>query len=181
MALELHPDLTMATLLANYPGARRALFASFHIGGCQSCAYKDEDTLAQVCEQNEIDLSEALRCLEKSHQHDQKMLISPSELKEMLTSEPPPIVLDTRTREEFEGIPFTGAELMTQEKQTELFSQASENPTIILIDHQGRSVLDQCAWFRGHSMKETYGLDGGIDRYAQEIDSSIQRYRLELD
>jgi len=181
MTLELHPDLPMAVLLENYPGARRALFASFHIGGCQSCAYKDDETLAQVCQRNEISLEEALTCLKESHQHDQTMLISPSQLKEMMESDTPPLLLDIRTREEHEAIQIPGSEFMTQERQTELFSKAAENPLIVLIDHLGRSVLDQCAWFRGHEMKETYGLDGGIDRYAKEADTSIRRYRLEMD
>jgi len=181
MALELHPDLTMAILLENYPGARRALFASFHIGGCQSCSYKDDETLAQVCERNEIELEEALICLKESHAHDREMLVSPEKLKKLLNSKQPPLLLDVRTREEHEAITISGAKFMTQEEQTSLFAKADENIEIILFDHLGRTVLDQCAWFRGHGLDQTYGLDGGIDRYAKEADSSIKRYRLELD
>ncbi|MFT6596174.1 MAG: hypothetical protein ACJAT3_002155, partial [Akkermansiaceae bacterium] len=33
----------------------------------------------------------------------------------------------------------------------------------------------------GHGLTETYGVEGGIDRYAKEVDSSIPRYRLELE
>ena len=70
---------------------------------------------------------------------------------------------------------------MTQEIQTSLFADKDQEQKIILIDHQGRSVLDHCAWFRGHGLNETFGVEGGIDRYAQEVDSSIPRYRLEMD
>ena len=52
---------------------------------------------------------------------------------------------------------------------------------IVLYDHRGREVLDQCAWFHGHGLKNTLGLEGGIDAWSQEVDSSVQRYRLELD
>ena len=79
--MELTGDLTMGTLLEHYPGARRALFSAFHIGGCQSCAYELTDSLASVCEKNEIEMSEALSVLSKSHAHDMEMLISPCELK----------------------------------------------------------------------------------------------------
>lgn len=178
---DFHPSLTMESILARHPGARRVLFAAFHIGGCQSCAYQPTDTLAAVCQKNEIPLDEALTSLRQSRQHDLEMLISPEKLHDLITSEAPLTLLDTRTREEFEAIPFPKAQLMTQDLQNHLFAHPPTAGPIILIDHLGRSVLDHCAWFRGHGLKETFGLDGGIDRYAQEIDPSLQRYRLELD
>ncbi|MDB4681514.1 MAG: hypothetical protein QNL77_13560 [Akkermansiaceae bacterium] len=172
---------TMESLLESYPGARRALFSAFHIGGCQSCAYELSDTLAEVCQKHDLAVDGVLTCLTESQKHDAEMLISPQEFAEYLRSDPIPVILDIRTREEYESITLPGTQLMTQELQTELFASAKEDTLIILFDHQGRSVLDQCAWFRGHGLKATVGLDGGIDRYAKEIDSSIPRYRLELD
>ena len=103
------------------------------------------------------------------------------ELDRLLKSEDAFTLLDTRTREEFEAITLPGAQLMTQELQTALFSHKDQNQKVILLDHQGRSVLDHCAWFRGHGLTQTFGVDGGLDRYSQEIDSSIPRYRLEMD
>lgn len=182
MTSELTADLTMETLLERYPGARRALFSAFHIGGCQSCAYQPDETLEEVCRHHGIDLDKALTCLADSRDHDQRMLISPGEIQTLLQSETPLTLLDTRTREEFEAITLPGARLMTQEVQNALFADKNQvTQKIVLMDHQGRSVLDHCAWFRGHGLTETYGLDGGIDRYAREIDPSIPRYRLELD
>ena len=181
MPFELHSDLLMSTLLENYPGARRALFARFHIGGCQSCAYKDDETLAEVCQRNEIGISDALNCLEESQRHDQEMLLTPGEVQTLLQSVSPPLLLDIRTREEYEALTLPNSKFVTQELQNSLFSQASENPRIILFDHQGRHVLDQCAWFRGHGLTNTYGMDGGIDRWSREVDSSVPRYRLEMD
>ena len=43
----------MGDVLARFPGAKRALFARYHIGGCKSCAYDDSETLAEVCARNE--------------------------------------------------------------------------------------------------------------------------------
>ena len=181
MPAEMTAELTMKSLLAQYPGARRALFSAFHIGGCQSCAYKLDETLEEVCKNHEIDLDTALQCLVASREHDASMLISPEELKALLDGDEPFVFLDTRTREEFEAITLPGAQLMTQELQNSLFARKKPDQKIILIDHQGRSVLDHCAWFRGHGLTGTYGVDGGIDRYAREVDSSIPRYRLEMD
>ena len=69
---------------------------------------------------------------------------------------------------------------MTQELQQELFGGPTEQ-TIVLFDHRGREVLDHCAWFRGHGLARTYGLEGGIDAWSREIDDSVPRYRIELD
>lgn len=181
MPAEITADLTMKSLLDRYPGARRALFSAFHIGGCQSCAYELDDSLEKVCQSHEIEIETALKCLTESQEHDRAMLVSPQELDRLLKSEEAFTLLDTRTREEFEAITLPGAQLMTQELQTALFSHKDQNQKVILLDHQGRSVLDHCAWFRGHGLVQTFGVDGGLDRYSQEIDSSIPRYRLEMD
>jgi rhodanese-related sulfurtransferase len=73
-----------------------------------------------------------------------------------------------------------GSDLFTQDLQQELFAKKS-TACIILYDHCGKNVLDQVAWFRGHGLHETYGLRGGIDAWSQEIDSTLPRYRLEID
>ena len=158
MSAAITSDLTMETLLKQYPGARRALFSAFHIGGCQSCAYQLEETLGEVCRNHEIELEVALKCLTESLEHDQSMLISPRDLKSMLDCDEEFVFLDTRTREEFEAITLPGSRLMTQEVQNSLFAEKDPQTKVILVDHQGRSVLDHCAWFRGHGLPETYGV-----------------------
>ena len=171
----------MAELLAAYPGAKRALFAKYHIGGCSSCAYRDDESLSEVCERNEIVVDEAIEHILKSHEVDAAMLMEPAALKAMLDAGQTFVFLDVRTREEHEAVKIQGSEFMTQERQQELFGSAKEEDVIVLYDHNGSKVLDTCAWFQGHGLKGTLGLIGGIDRWAQEIDSSIPRYRLELE
>jgi predicted sulfurtransferase len=41
--------------------------------------------------------------------------------------------------------------------------------------------LDIAAFFIGHGMKNVLALAGGIDAYAQEVDPSIPRYRIEIE
>ncbi|MFC5050233.1 rhodanese-like domain-containing protein [Rubritalea spongiae] len=172
---------SMVDLLAQYPGARRALFARYHIGGCSSCAYKDEETLGEVCERNEIDVNEAIAHVLQSHEVDKAMLISPSEVKSLLDDGRDFVFLDTRTREEHEAVTIAGSEFMTQERQQELFGKAKEDDVIVLYDHTGGRVLDTCAWFQGHGLKGTRGMLGGIDAWSKEVDKAIPRYRLEMD
>jgi rhodanese-related sulfurtransferase len=49
------------------------------------------------------------------------------------------------------------------------------------IDHVGDRSLDIAAFFIGHGMKNVLALAGGIDAYAQEVDPSIPRYRIEIE
>ncbi|HZV35209.1 MAG TPA: rhodanese-like domain-containing protein, partial [Verrucomicrobiae bacterium] len=42
----------MRDVLEVYPGAQRALFRKYHIGGCSSCGFQPTETLAQVCARN---------------------------------------------------------------------------------------------------------------------------------
>lgn len=173
------PDDSMKELLEKFPSVRRTLFAEYHIGGCSSCAYQDDETLTEVCIRNEIDIESAIVKIIDSHEADKAMLITCKELKKRREEEKI-LIIDSRTREEFEAVSIPNSIFLTQELQTEIFAKTNSNELIIIIDHTGKNSLDTCAWFRGHGVKNTYALMGGIDSYSQEIDSSIARYKLEL-
>jgi rhodanese-related sulfurtransferase len=89
-------------------------------------------------------------------------------------------LIDLRTREEHEAVVIADSEFFTQELQLQLFAGEPSTP-ILLYDHSGKNVLDQVAWFRGHGLKECYGLRGGIDAWSREVDPKIPRYRIEVD
>ncbi len=176
-ASELTADSPMSRIIETLPGARRAIFARYHLGGCQSCAFSNEETLAQLCQRSELDVAEVLEHLLTSHSHDSAMWIEPATAKERLAEFR---LIDLRTREEHEAVVIPGSEFFTQELQQQLFAGDSQTK-ILLYDHNGRSALDQVAWFRGHGLNETYALRGGIDAWSREIDPSLSRYRLEMD
>jgi rhodanese-related sulfurtransferase len=170
-------ETPMGEILEMLPGARRALFARYHLGGCQSCAFSNEETLGQLCQRAELDADEVLEHLLTSHAHDLEMLMEPAEAREKLSSLR---LIDIRTREEHEAVAITGSEFFTQDLQQQLFAGDPET-MILLYDHSGRSVLDQVAWFRGHGLKHTFGLRGGIDAWSREVDAGLPRYRIEMD
>jgi rhodanese-related sulfurtransferase len=167
----------MGEILELLPGARRALFSRYHLGGCQSCAFSNEETLGQLCRRSELDADEVLQHLMASHAHDLEMLMEPAEAREKISMLR---LIDIRTREEHEAVAIAGSEFFTQELQQQLFSGDPETK-ILLYDHSGRNVLDQVAWFRGHGLKRTSGLRGGIDAWSREVDPSLPRYRVEID
>ena len=179
--LSISPDSTMAEVEAFAPGARRALFARYHIGGCQSCGFQPTETLADVCKRNDdIDVGEAIAHIESSHQHDLELQITPAELRARLDAGDVKLV-DLRTREEFEAVKIPGAQLFTQELQQEISGTWKKDTPIVLYDHTGGKSLDATAFIIGHGFTDVHALAGGIDAYSQEVDSSLPRYRLELD
>lgn len=175
------PDTPTGQIMQALPGARRALFSAYHLGGCQSCGFTDSETLAQLCARaGELDVAEVLAHLLASHAHDESMMLSPAKLKAELDAPAPPLLLDCRTREEHDAVSIPGAVFLEQELQQQLFAGDPQR-RIILHDHSGKHVLDTCAWFLGHGMKNTRALKGGIDAWSQEVDPTLPRYRIEID
>jgi len=179
---EVGPDTSMRDILALFPGARRALFARYHIGGCQSCAYRDDETLAEVCERNEnLPVEEVIAHIQASHEEDSKILIDPVDLKTALESQVKPRLIDLRTREEHEALHLPGSELFSNELLQKIFGAESRDRLIVLYDHKGDRCLDAAAYLLGHGFTNTRALRGGIDAYSREADPSVPRYQLEFE
>ncbi|MEP4078838.1 rhodanese-like domain-containing protein [Haloferula sp.] len=171
----------MGEIMDSLPGARRALFSRYHLGGCQSCGFEPTETLAELAARAaEAPAEEMLEHILAAHQHDKAMLVEPSDAKASLDSENPPLLLDTRTREEHDAVAIPGSEFMDQDYQQRLFAGDPER-AILLYDHTGKHVLDTCSWFQGHGMKNTRAISGGIDAWSQQVDPTLRRYRLEID
>ena len=172
----------MKEVLTAYPGAQRALFARYHIGGCQSCGFQPDETLSAVCERNEdIPVAEVLEHIRESHSEDQQILIEPTELEDLLKQDNKPRLLDVRTREEFDAVKLPDALLFSNELISEIFGTWDKETVIVIYDHTGTRCLDAAAYLIGHGFANVRGLRGGIDAYAQEADTSIGRYRVEFE
>src|SRR5437763_7155113 len=99
------PDATMRQVLEAYPGAQRAMFRRYHIGGCSSCGFAPEETLAGVCARNDnLSVDEVIEHIVASDEADRAMQIEPRELHDRLTNEQRVNLLDIRTREEFDAV-----------------------------------------------------------------------------
>ncbi|MEM1444106.1 MAG: rhodanese-like domain-containing protein [Verrucomicrobiota bacterium] len=175
-------SITMGEVLERFPGAKRSLFARYHIGGCQSCSYDDEETLAEVCERNEeLPVDEVIDHILSAHENDQKIFLEPLALKETFSEDPAPRLIDLRTREEHEAVALPNSELFSDELLQHIFGHEDKERTIVLYDHTGDRCLDAAAYLIGHGFKKTRALRGGIDAYAAEADTSIPRYKLEFE
>jgi len=169
----------MQEVLEVFPGAQRALFRRYHIGGCSSCGFAPDETLAQVCARNgNLDVTEVLAHIQSSHEQDVKVLISPKELAELLQQDKSVKLVDVRSREEFEAVHIEGSVLLSQDVMRELMASGSNTDPVVVIDHAGKNGLDAAAYFMGHGLQNVRCLRGGIDAWAQEVDPKVRRYKL---
>ena len=177
--MNIFPQSPMSAVLENFPGAQRALFRRYHIGGCSSCGFSPDETLAQVCARNgNLDVAEVLAHIQSSHEQDAKVLISPTELAELLQRDKSVKLVDVRSREEFEAVNIEGSVLLSQDVMRELMASGSNTNPIVVIDHAGKNGLDAAAYFVGHGLQNVRCLRGGIDAWAQEVDPKVRRYKL---
>ena len=179
---EISPSTTMQELLAAFPGAQRALFAGYHIGGCRSCGFQPTETLAQVCARNEdLPVDEVIAHIQTSHEKDAALLVEPAEAYEWLRSEQPPLLLDVRTREEHEAVKLPESNLLSQESMQQVFATCPPDQPILIYDHTGDGqALDLAAYFIGHGFTGAKVLAGGIDAWSQQVDNSLPRYKIEM-
>lgn len=175
----LGPDSTMQQVLEAFPGARRALFRKYHLGGCSSCGFQPDETLGALCARNGgLDVAEVAAHIQSSHAQDQQMLITAEELAERSRGVAPPRVLDIRSREEWDAARIEGSLLLTQELMQEILARWPREALFVVCDHDGRQGLDAAAYFAGHGFTQIRCLRGGIDAWSQEVDPAVPRYTL---
>jgi len=169
----------MQEVLHFYPGSQRTLFRKYHIGGCSSCGFSPDETLANVCNRNgDLPVDDVLKIIQQSHDEDKQILIEPIDLQVHLSNNEDIKLVDIRSREEFEAVHIDGSKLLTQPLMQEILGKWDNNQRFVMIDHVGKKALDAAAYYLGHGMPNAHALRGGIDAWSVEVDSSIRRYTL---
>ena len=170
----------MSEVLAEFPGAQRALFRRYHIGGCSSCGFQPEERLADLCARNgNLNVDEVMAHIRESHDSDQRIEIAPAELADFRKREPNLKVVDIRTREEHEAARIEGTLLFSQELMQEMLGRWKREDPVVIVDHQGKKSMDAAAYFLGHGFQNVRALRGGIDAWSREVDPKVPRYELE--
>jgi rhodanese-related sulfurtransferase len=177
--MQIRPEQTMKEILEIFPGAQRALFRKYHLGGCASCAFPAEETLGSLCQRFSLKTDDVVRSLEESQQQDDAMQISAAQLK-ALRGEKTVKLIDVRSREEFEATHIEGAVLLAQPVMQDILAHWPREEFFVIYDHRGQHSLDAAAYFLGHGFSNVRCLRGGIDAWAKEADAAIPRYRLEM-
>jgi rhodanese-related sulfurtransferase len=178
--MELSPQSTMQEILQEIPGAQRALFRLYHIGGCSSCGFQPEETFSAVCARHGVEEpARALARVKEEAAQEERWMVSPLELASELVGEDPPTLVDIRTREEFDAVAIAGSHHLTQPLMQEILGTWPKDVPLVLVDHLGQRALDAAAYLQGHGMTNLRVLRGGIDRWSIEVNPELPRYTLE--
>ena len=170
----------MEQVLAAYPGARRALFRKYHLGGCSSCGFAPDETLAQLCARNgNLGVEEVIAHIQASHEADKQIEITPKEVADRRARGEKIRLLDLRTREEWDAVHLDGADFVTQDVIQRLMGKEGQDGLLVFYDHSGSSSPDAAAYFAGHGFANARFLRGGIDAWSVEVDPKVPRYKLE--
>jgi rhodanese-related sulfurtransferase len=178
-SISIDPQATMTCVLEIFPGAQRALFRRYHIGGCASCAFEPGETLVDLCARNNLNVTEVIAHIQNSHAQDEELQISAAEVAALRNAGGARLV-DIRSREEFEAARIEGAVLLSQPVMQDILGHWPREELMVIYDHRGRQSLDAAAYFMGQGFRKVRCLRGGIDAWSRETDASIPRYRLEL-
>ena len=177
---QISPEITMRELLELYPGAQRALFRKYHIGGCASCGFRPDETLAGVCARNDgLPVEEVIDHIQKSHDQDLNMQIEPAELARLFDEKAALKLLDVRTREEWDAARIEGSILLTQELMQEILGSWPRQELLVIACHHGIRSMDAAAYFAGHGFTNVKSLRGGVDAWSVEVDPDVPRYHIE--
>ena len=181
-APEITSDLTMAQILDRVPGAQRALFQRYHVGGCSSCGFQPTDTLAEVCkERNLLDVNEVIDTILRAHEVDQKMTVSPEQAAEALAKGEIKL-LDVRAPAEWEVVSVPGSVPLDFNDASQYMELPKETALVFLCktgEDAGRSSKDVASYFIGHGFSQVRVVAGGLDGWRAKVDPSLPDYALE--
>jgi len=174
------PNTTMGELIQAYPGAQRALFRAYHIGGCANCGFGPSETLMEVCARNgNLPVDDVVATILAAHEADGRMQISAVELADRMKRGERLPLIDVRSREEWDAVHIEGATFFAQELMQEILSTWSKDKEFVFVCHHGIRSLDAAAFFVGHGFERVRSLTGGIDAWSVEVDQALPRYHLE--
>lgn len=176
---EISAKTTMQDVLEAYPSARRALFQRYHIGGCSSCGFSPTDTLEEVLSNhNVMDVDDTIAYIKESQQVDDKLKITTHELKAMLEagSDKAPKLIDVRDQWEFDIAHLEGAQMLSRPLIGEIMDRWPKDTLMVFSCHHGTRSLDAASYFIGHGFTNVRSLEGGIDKWAADMDPAMARY-----
>jgi rhodanese-related sulfurtransferase len=94
----------------------------------------------------------------------------------MIDQDKPFILLDVREKWEYEMVHIEGAILIPFGELPRRFREVTPGMEIVVYCHWGMRSLDAAFLLQQLGFKSVKSLVGGIDRWAQEIDTDILRY-----
>ncbi|MBI2375026.1 MAG: Grx4 family monothiol glutaredoxin [Deltaproteobacteria bacterium] len=102
--------------------------------------------------------------------------LSAPELKAKLDAKEPLWLLDVRGDDERAIAKIEGARRLDPATESELDSLDKKEAVLVFHCHHGRRSLAAAQHFLGKGFQKVYNLEGGIEAWSRDVDSSIARY-----
>lgn len=102
--------------------------------------------------------------------------ITPGELDEKLRGASPPLLIDVREANEHAYCRIPGALLRPLGEIQHWSQELDPDSEIVLQCHSGYRSAQAAMFLQRLGFKHVYNLSGGIDAWADEIDSTMPRY-----
>ena len=102
--------------------------------------------------------------------------LSPIQVKNILESEAQIKLIDVRENWEFEIARLENAQLIPLGQFVDFSRQLNPEDKIVIYCHHGARSFNACNYLSENGFKEVINLEGGINAWSHEIDSSIPVY-----
>ena len=102
--------------------------------------------------------------------------ITPMYLKEMMNTGKPFVLLDVREGWEYQMVHLEGAISIPVGELMQRFREIKPQSEVVVYCHWGMRSLDAAFLLQQLGFKSVKSLLGGIDRWAEDIDTRILRY-----
>lgn len=102
--------------------------------------------------------------------------ITPIQLKEFLTQDTPPIVLDVREVDELNICSLQTSLHIPLGNLFQEFERLPMDKTIVVMCHHGRRSFQASLFLKSHGFSHVLNLKGGIQAWAEQIDPTMPRY-----
>ena len=121
-------------------------------------------------------VDEVIEHIQESHEQEQKIQMDPQQLSEALKGESPPRLIDVRELEEQRIAMLEGALPASQDLMQEMMESWAKDTPIVTYCHHGMRSLDAASYLIGHGFTDVRSLTGGIDAWAEKVDTEMARY-----
>ncbi len=102
--------------------------------------------------------------------------ISPQELKQKLDENESVFLLDVREQSEYDIVHIEGARLVPLNTLPHHIDNLPSDQEIVVYCHHGQRSLYATAYLHQNGFTDAKNLTGGIDQWAVEIDTTLNRY-----
>lgn len=105
------------------------------------------------------------------------MEISAPEVKELIDSSAPVLLIDVREPAEHDICRIEGARLIPMRSIPEHLNELdSADSAIIVFCHHGVRSLSVVDWLRRQGLENCRSMTGGIDSWSLQVDGTVPRY-----